>query len=183
MATAVILWTARLSMALAIAALACRWVTRSADASLAHNSNSHTSTAVDHPTLSTMLSLQRLMWCGGWLFLMLHFLAVFGLQLHWSHDAAWEHTAEATARIVGRRVGVGVWFNDLLAITWTIDMLWNTLARQQGTTPPLWWTRPFLCYFVFMAFHATIVFGSIWWSPFIITISITSHALRRHLYS
>ena len=53
--------------------------------------------------------------------LAVHVAVAFDRVHHWSHAAAYEHTAARTAAWLGIRVGGGVWVNYAVLAAWTLD--------------------------------------------------------------
>jgi hypothetical protein len=157
-------WTIRLAMLAYVAALALRIASirqdrRQGDKGRGRQgveaSPTESSPSFDEPRTE---DLQRTLWSLGCLLTWAHVLCAFAVHHHWSHAAAYAHTASETARIVGINWGGGIYFNDLFLVLWSADTIW-------------WWLRP-ACYrsrarsisifvhtyLAFIAFNATVVF-------------------------
>jgi hypothetical protein len=103
--------------------------------------------------------LECWLWTLGCLAYLIHVASAFQFVHHWSHTAAWQHTADETRRISGIARGDGLWVNYLFTAIWLIDC-WRLIRanRQQRPTSrrlDVWvfWL------FLFMVFNATVVFG------------------------
>ena len=104
--------------------------------------------------------LQRTLWSLACLLAWAHVLLAFAEHHHWSHAAAYTHTASETAKKVGIDWGGGIYFNYLFLAVWSADTIWwwrrpaSYLARPRGIS---------ICvhaYLAFIAFNATVVFES-----------------------
>jgi hypothetical protein len=103
---------------------------------------------------------RRWLWTLGCLLLWIHVGCAFQFQHHWSHAAAWTHTAEQTAAKTGIDWGGGLYFNYLLMLVWAGDALWWWLAPRSYESRPAAVKWSVTRFAVFMAFNATVVFGS-----------------------
>lgn len=101
----------------------------------------------------------RLWTSAAWVFV-LHVICAFAFVHHGSHDAAWEHTARRTAELTGFYSGVGLLLNEMFTIFWLVDI--TSRARYSTNVVPRWLHVTWLCFFLFMAFHATVVFETGW---------------------
>ena len=166
-------WTIRLAMIAYVAALALRATSihrgrRPGDKERGrHGAEDAASNAVS-PCLPLSLSpcldeprtelLQRTFWSLACLLTWAHVLLAFGTHHHWSHAAAYEHTATETAKKVGIEWGGGIYFNYVFLALWSADAIW-------------WWWNPVAyrarargfsifvhAYLAFIAFNATVVF-------------------------
>ncbi len=102
----------------------------------------------------------RLLWTLGCVVLWIHVGCAFHFQHHWSHAAAYIHTAEQTAAMTGVDWGGGVYFNYLLMLLWAGDALWWWLASNSYRQRPVAVNRLVVGFILFMAFNATVIFGS-----------------------
>jgi hypothetical protein len=139
-----VLWTARL----AVLAWAARWLVP------AFRSNSPS------PPRWALVS-----WTVGWVLHLVHLWAVFEQVHGWSHDAAWEHTADATERLTGVRTGAGVWLNYLFTgvLTWDVARLWIEKQRHEQVQPG-WLSAAMNLFLAFLVLQSTVVFGPrAWW--------------------
>jgi hypothetical protein len=90
---------------------------------------------------------------------LLHVAAAFQFVHRWSHAAALAATARRTAEETGFASGVGLYFNYLFTLVWTVDVAWQWLsptsyARRSRSTS--WLIDGFT---FFMVFNAVVVFG------------------------
>lgn len=108
-------------------------------------------------------SLLRLIWSLGLSFFLLHLLAAFQFVHNWSHQNAWDHTAEQTFEMTGLRWGGGVYFNYLFTVIWFFDVLLWWLKGSQWRTSHVSYRYFVHCYFAFIVFNATVVFGPLFW--------------------
>jgi hypothetical protein len=102
----------------------------------------------------------RWLWTLGCVLLWIHVGCAFHFQHHWSHAAAYTHTAQQTAEMTGFDWGGGVYFNYLLMLLWTGDALWWWLDPRSYDSRPAAVQRFVTGFAVFMAFNATVIFGS-----------------------
>jgi hypothetical protein len=140
-------WTIRIALALYVAALAARPSSR----------------------------LGRACSATGLLFYLAHVVAAFQLHHGWSHAAAYKHTAQRTAEVVGLYWGGGLWWNYLFGFVWLGDVVWR------GPRPR--WAGPAIHGFLaFLAFNATVVFesGPVRWAGLAATLGLlTTWLVRR----
>lgn len=105
--------------------------------------------------------IMRNVWVAAAFIYLIHIAAAFQFVHHWSHAAAYEHTAQQTARITGWHSGGGVWINYLIALWWPLDLLW--ICRKGIDKLPRWYVRIMHASLGFIIFNATVVFGPKWW--------------------
>jgi len=132
--------------------------------------------------LNSSSSAARWLWTVGFVLLIAHTIAVFGVYHHWSHAEALEHTARRTAELTNWNWGGGLYFNYAFLALWGFDVLW-------------WWKRPasylrrsrwieFLIqgYLAFIAVNATIVFaaGTVRWTATTILIALALLTATSH---
>ncbi len=103
----------------------------------------------------------RVLWSAACAANLVH-LATALLWFHGgSHRAAWEHTAQRTAEVVGVETGLGLGVNYVFAALWTLDVVRQRSGRD--TTAPL--RRRFHAFVqifaAFMYFQAAVVFASV----------------------
>ncbi|HEY3965916.1 MAG TPA: hypothetical protein VGM05_15260 [Planctomycetaceae bacterium] len=102
--------------------------------------------------------LQRVLWSLGCLLTWAHVLLAFGTHHHWSHAAAYDHTASETAKKVGIEWGGGIYFNYLFLALWSADAIWWWIQPASYRARP-WGVSLFVhAYLAFIAFNATVVF-------------------------
>lgn len=103
----------------------------------------------------------RLVWTCGWFLFILHMLAAFHFQHHWSHAEAVADTAKQTGELIGWEFGGGVYFNYLFLLVWAVDVVLWWLGQQSA----IWyraWRKVILAYLIFLAFNGVVVFKSGW---------------------
>src|SRR5262249_18531621 len=100
----------------------------------------------------------RLAWTIGCTAFLAHVICAFSFYHHWSHSAAYEETARRTEELVGVYWGGGLYLNYLFAVLWTVDVVywWRNLDRSRGRRIRI----AIQVYLAFIAFNATVVFGS-----------------------
>lgn len=81
-----------------------------------------------------------------------HVAAIFHFAHHWSHDAAYQYTAQRTEEVAGLRFGGGLWINYLFTAFW----VGLAVRPRVGPTWFEWLTRGV---FLFLIVNSTIVFG------------------------
>jgi hypothetical protein len=102
--------------------------------------------------------LQRVLWSLACLLTWAHVLLAFGTHHHWSHAAAYDHTASETAKKVGIEWGGGIYFNYLFLALWSADAIWWWMRPASYRARP-WGVSLFVhAYLAFIAFNATVVF-------------------------
>jgi hypothetical protein len=96
-------------------------------------------------------------WSLSWLLCVIHVVSAFHFEHRWSHQAALQHTAEMTERVVGIRWAVGVYINYLFLAWRGTDLIRLLRGGATRSSASIQWTAPF------MMFNATVVFGPRWW--------------------
>ncbi len=102
----------------------------------------------------------RWLWTAACGMLWIHVACAFQFQHHWSHAEAYAHTARRTAELVGVDWGGGLYFNYLLLVAWAGDAGWWWIGPQSYRDRPVIVDRCIDGFVAFMAFNATVVFGS-----------------------
>jgi hypothetical protein len=106
-----------------------------------------------------LLREARLTWTAGCILLWLHVAAAFHFYHHWSHQAAYQATAQDTAATIGWAFGGGVYFNYVFAVVWTIDVIWWWSTSPQAYCSRACWAGALVHGFLaFMVFNATVIF-------------------------
>jgi hypothetical protein len=105
----------------------------------------------------------RWLWTVGCGLYIAHVLAAFAHFHAWSHEAAYRHTAEATAAVVGLDWGGGLYVNYAFTLFWVADTIlwWLGGAAFPYRSRAYFWTVNGV--FAFMAVDATVVFGPPYW--------------------
>ncbi|MCA9054286.1 MAG: hypothetical protein KDA75_10645, partial [Planctomycetaceae bacterium] len=118
-------------------------------------------------------------WTAGCLVYLVHFATAMSLVHHWSHAAAWQHTAEQTQRVIGWTTGVGIWFNDLFTILWPVHVVDAWRCVGCGRTILSSRVRNAIdIYLTFIILNATLVFGPPWWWAVFASAATMAFVLR-----
>src|SRR5262245_34878815 len=131
-------WTARLSMALYAVALAGLLRARSS------------------PPAPWVFRA----WAAGCLVFLVHVLCAFHQVHGWSHAAAYAETARQTEELFGFSSGAGLYLNYVFTAVWAADALWWWRWPERYPRRPRWLNISVHAFLVFMAFNATVVFGT-----------------------
>ena len=118
-------------------------------------------------------------WVAGSLLLFAHTVFAFQFQHHWSHAAAYAHTARQTFDMTGWNWGGGLYLNYLTVALWVADVLLLTRARRRQVPPPRWWTGLVACWIGFIVVNATLVFGPRWWWAIGASFAVVLFIVRR----
>lgn len=102
----------------------------------------------------------RAAWTIGCLLYLAHVACAFAFYHDWSHAAAYRHTAERTAALVGWRWGGGLYFNDGFTAVWLLDAAWWWLSPLARVNRPRWLSVAIHGFLWFMVANATIVFAT-----------------------
>ncbi len=93
-------------------------------------------------------------------FLWAHVASAFQFQHGWSNAGAYAHTAAKTAEFSGIDWGGGLYFNYLVMFVWASDAAWWWIAPESYRQRPAAVNRLVVGFILFIAFNATVVFGS-----------------------
>jgi hypothetical protein len=96
----------------------------------------------------------RFGWATGCLLLMLHIAIAFHLGHGWSHEAAWEHTHQASG------YGDGIYMNYAFVLVWFADAMWACIAIDSYLARSRWLHWTIHGFIAFIVFNAAVVFGS-----------------------
>jgi hypothetical protein len=110
----------------------------------------------------------RIAWSLSWMLCVVHVVCAFHFEHDWSQQAALQHTAEMTARVVGIHWGGGLYINYLFLTWWAIDAYRLLRGHTQRTSAAFQWTA------AFMMFNATVVFGPGWWIIPVVILAIAA---------
>jgi len=102
----------------------------------------------------------RVLWTSAWVIAVAHAVTAFHRVHHWSHSAAWEHTAAQTRRVVGWGWGGGIVINYAFLAWWGIDVV---LRWRRRSPLPIAYEIVMQSTFGFLFFNATAVFGPAPW--------------------
>ncbi|HLJ94657.1 MAG TPA: hypothetical protein VKU02_15835 [Gemmataceae bacterium] len=115
---------------------------------------------IDAKEIRARLAWARRAWTAGCLLFLVHVACAFQFYHHWSHGLAYAVTAQQTAEVVGVAWGGGLYANYVFTLVWAAEVIWwwGGLDRY-GSQPRIlkWAVQGFLG---FMAFNATVVFGT-----------------------
>src|SRR5262245_18551620 len=132
-------WTVRFALALYVAALALR--------------------ISAHGRLS-WFDVARFLWTAGCVAFLLHVACAFQFFHQWSHAAAYAETGRQTAELVGIDWGGGLYANYVFAGVWLADVIWWWVRPVRYLARPCWMEWAVQGFMAFIAFNATVVFGS-----------------------
>lgn len=118
----------------------------------------------------------RILWSAACVLLIVHVLAAFHFEHHWSHSNAWAHTAQQTVRVTGINWGGGLYFNYAFLILWLTDVV---CVWCRGSAAPLMLRRITSLVCVFMVVNATAVFGPSWWIAVVVSFVLVLIGVRR----
>jgi hypothetical protein len=100
----------------------------------------------------------QLWWTAGFVLYLAHVAAAFQFVHHWSHAAAYRHTAQQTYEICGIDWGGGLYFNYAFTLAWLADVVWIWTSGHPQSSRPGWLRLTWYAFFVFMVINATVVF-------------------------
>ena len=114
----------------------------------------------------------RWVWTIGCALEIVHVVAAFAVYHDWSHRAAYQHTAEVTATVLGTRWGGGLYFNYAFTLIWVADVAiwWRRGTEFPYRHPAYFWTIHAL--FAFIVFNATVVFGPPLWKWVAVVVTL-----------
>jgi hypothetical protein len=94
----------------------------------------------------------RLFWSLACVAYLLHVAAAFHLYHHWSHQHAFDHTADRGG------FGQAIYISYAFTAAWPIDALWTWMAPVNATR--VHWLHGIIHFFVaFMLFNGAVVFA------------------------
>jgi hypothetical protein len=76
---------------------------------------------------------RRAVWTLGCVLFLVHVACAFHFHHQWSHDRAWQTTAERTRDLLGLAVGDGIYFSYLFGVLWLVDVVWVWLSPRAST--------------------------------------------------
>jgi hypothetical protein len=107
----------------------------------------------------TRPQVAKAVWAIGALLLFAHILWTLLAVHHGSLHEAYDHTANQTERVIGVRIGAGLYVNFAMLLIWAGDATcWLTLANWSQIRQKL--VLPLHAFFAFLFFNATVVFGT-----------------------
>lgn len=75
----------------------------------------------------------RRIWTLSCVLFDVHVACAFHFHHHWSHAAAWRHTAERTEELLGFSFGDGIFFSYVFLGLWLFDVIWLWTAPSAVT--------------------------------------------------
>jgi hypothetical protein len=132
-------WTVRLALALYVTALAIRILAQGRQ---------------------SRFDLARYLWTAGCVAFLLHVACAFHFFHLWSHAAAYAETARQTTEVVGIDWGGGLYANYAFVLVWLADAVWWWVNPDRYLSRPRWVEWAVQSFMAFIAFNATVVFGS-----------------------
>jgi len=116
-------------------------------------------------------------WTVGCLLFTVHVVCAFHFYHGWSHAAAYEHTAQQTAAVVGIDWGGGLYFNYLFAGVWMLDVAaWWRFGDLHLNQRGLFWSVQVLFAFTFI--NATAIFGPPFWKWVVVVVVVGLTLIR-----
>ena len=100
-------------------------------------------------------SWARPVWILGSACYVCHVISAFSLHHHWSHSAAYAHTAATTYDLLGINSGLGLWVNYMFTAVWIGEGL---LPGRWGLTVNRRVNRVVRSVFLFMIINGAIIF-------------------------
>ncbi|MBC7854419.1 MAG: hypothetical protein IAF94_13380 [Pirellulaceae bacterium] len=97
----------------------------------------------------------RIVWTLGCGLFLAHVVAAFGYYHHFSHQAAYDDTAQQTQEQLGFAFGGGIYFSYVFLAVWVADVAWRWMSPASR---PTWLDWPLHAYMFFIAFNGAIVF-------------------------
>lgn len=132
------------------------------------------------PESASAQRIARVLWTGGCTAYLAHVACAFGFYHHWSHAAAYAHTAKRTGELIGLDWGGGLYFNYLFTAIWLIDVVWWWRGMERYANRPVAIGRFIHGFMAFMFFQATVVFaaGPIRWAGIALFVGLAFLAWR-----
>ena len=129
---------------------------------------------------SRMNETVRIVWTLGCGLFIAHVMAAFGYYHHFSHQAAYDDTAQQTLEQLGFAFGGGIYFSYLFLAVWIADVAWRWTSPGSR---PAWLDWPLHAYMFFIAFNGAIVFegGVSRWAGIVACLLLAGIAAWRFL--
>jgi len=102
--------------------------------------------------LSRVKNGARLFWSLACMAYLVHVAAAFHFYHHWSHQHAFDHTAE------GGGFGEAIYISYAFTAAWPIDVLWVWMAPSNQARV-LWLHRLMHLFVAFMLFNGAVIFA------------------------
>ncbi|MBA2114245.1 hypothetical protein [Bremerella alba] len=110
------------------------------------------------PWVAVTVGWQRAIWTTACGLFLAHIAAGMHYYHDWSNAQAYADTAQQTFDKLGVRFGGGIYVNHLMAILWSMDVVWWWIAPKSyaGRSPR--WEQWLIGFLLFIAFNGLIVF-------------------------
>ena len=105
----------------------------------------------------------RWLWTAGCGLLVVHVVCAFAFYHQWSHQSAFQHTADETAQVIGVRWGGGIYLNYAFTLLWICDVACWWYGDVRSPYRHQYWFWCLHVVFAFMVINATVVFGPPFW--------------------
>ncbi len=104
----------------------------------------------------------RYVWTAAGGLFAVHVVAAMHFYHGWSHQHAFEDTAQQTEQLIGAEFGYGIYFSYFFGVVWLIDIGWMWIAGEHyfRQTPLL--RRTIHAYMLFIAINGAVIFHSGW---------------------
>lgn len=102
----------------------------------------------------------RPVWVLGAVLMAIHLAAAFAGVHHWSHESAYDATAQQTGDTFGWYWGGGIYLNYLLILLWLGDAAWWTAAAESYEARPGWIDVMCQAFFAMMVVNGALVFAT-----------------------
>ena len=124
------------------------------------------------PSASPPLTWPRVVWSLACASYLAHVVTAFDRHHGWSHAAAYAHTAEQTAALVGLAWGGGIWFNYAFTTLWIGEAAWWWMAPASYTGRRRGLEHTVRGVFLFMIVNGAVVFvdGPMRWVGVVIVV-------------
>lgn len=122
----------------------------------------------------------RVIWTMGCIFFCLHVYCAFAFYHHFSHQAAFDTTAEETKAMLGTAFGEGIYFSYIFLAVWVLDCVRQWLPPTMNRLPA-WLSGCVHGYLFFIAINGALVFegGVTRWFGIPLTLLLIILVIRR----
>lgn len=120
----------------------------------------------------------RVIWTVGCVFFCLHVYCAFAFYHHFSHQAAFDTTAQETKAMLGTAFGEGIYFSYVFLAIWVLDCVRQWLPVENLPTWLSWCVHGYL---FFIALNGALVFegGVTRWFGIPLTLLLVVLAIRQ----
>ena len=108
-------------------------------------------------------------WLIGSFLSLLHAILAMGFYHLFRHELAWDETARRTMEVIGKPIGIGIYFNYAFVLLWLADAFWWIASSKSYHSRPRWISWLIHGYLAFIAVNGAIVFesGMVRWLGFV----------------